>query len=214
MPHVCPQRLLGGPASEPTLSGIRVSLPPNNQFLSCSSPPHTCSHSKPIARKFQNGFLQEAVSTTLRRSCFPPARDSPRRSVADTALTLNAVDNADCLCVAYRHLFPSGRRLPANVVSEGCRPIHPEVQETPPETPFRPLYDKPTYRAQPTARGSAPLVNAAASGGSIPFPDWRSSQTGSRQPDPKSSTSASIRVEGEGVSILRRRRTRGRADEV
>jgi hypothetical protein len=29
----------------------------------------------------------------------------------------------------------------------GSPTIHPEIQETPPETPFRPLYDNPTFTA-------------------------------------------------------------------
>jgi hypothetical protein len=37
-----------------------------------------------------NGFLQEAVSKTLRRSRLPLPRNLIRRSVPDTALTLNA----------------------------------------------------------------------------------------------------------------------------
>jgi hypothetical protein len=90
MPHVCLQHLLGGPASEPNPLRYTDFASSEQSIPSFSSPPHTRSHSKPIARKFQNGFLQEAVSGTLRRSAFPPARDSPRRSVPDTALTLNA----------------------------------------------------------------------------------------------------------------------------
>ena len=94
MPHVCLQRLLGGPASEPNPLRYTDFASSEQSIPSFSSTPPTRSHSKPIARKFQNGFLQEAVSKTLRRSAFPPARDSPRRSVPDTALTLNALSNA------------------------------------------------------------------------------------------------------------------------
>jgi hypothetical protein len=89
MPHVCLQHLLGGPASEPNPLRYTDFASSEQSIPSFSSPPHTRSHSKPIARKFQNRFLQEAVSKTLRRSAFPPARDSPRRSVPDTALTLS-----------------------------------------------------------------------------------------------------------------------------
>src|SRR5580704_9378362 len=88
MPHVCLQRLLGGPASEPNPLRYTDFASSEQSIPSFSSTPPTRSHSKPIARKFQNGFLQEAVSKTLRRSAFPPARDSPRRGVPDTALTL------------------------------------------------------------------------------------------------------------------------------
>ena len=102
MPHVCLQHLLGGPTSEPNPLRYTDFASSEQSIPSFSSPPPTRSHSKPIARKFQNGFLQEAVSKTLRRSAFPPARASPRRSVPDTALTLNAVDNTDCRCTDRR----------------------------------------------------------------------------------------------------------------
>src|SRR5580704_8461018 len=90
MPHVCLQRLLDGQASEPNPLRYTDFASSEQSIPSFSSPPPTRGHSKPIARKSQNGFLQEAVSKTLRRSAFPPARDSPRRSVPDTALSLNA----------------------------------------------------------------------------------------------------------------------------
>ena len=52
-------------------------------------------HSKPIARPCQNGFLQVAVSKTLRPSRLQRSRDFLRRSVPDTALRLygNEIDS-------------------------------------------------------------------------------------------------------------------------
>ena len=51
---------------------------------------HTPRHSKPIARPFHNGFLQVAISKTLRRSTLGVPRKLRRRSVPDTALRLHA----------------------------------------------------------------------------------------------------------------------------
>src|SRR4029077_4436558 len=49
---------------------------------------HYFRNSKYIARRFHNGFLQVAVSKTLRRSGVERSTKYPRRIVSDTALRL------------------------------------------------------------------------------------------------------------------------------
>ena len=58
--------------------------------------PHSTGDSKPIARPFQNGFLQVAVSKTLRPPAFPAPESFICRSVSDTALGLDGTRPTRC----------------------------------------------------------------------------------------------------------------------
>jgi len=87
-PQVCPRRpphgleTLESPFTGTTSEDYGPSIPLLSSFFRLHR------HSKPIARPCQNGFLQVAVSKTLRRSRFQRSRGSPRRSIPDTALRL------------------------------------------------------------------------------------------------------------------------------
>jgi len=72
-------------------------LPARSQY-SFRSFFHPHCHSKPIARPFQNGFLQVAVSKTLRPPAFPTPEPSICRSVSDTALRLHGSNVSERVC--------------------------------------------------------------------------------------------------------------------
>src|ERR1035438_6673159 len=63
------------------------------QISQSPSSDHQSKHPNPIAAACQNGFLQAAVSKTLRRSAVPCSRTRYRRSVSDTALVLTIPDS-------------------------------------------------------------------------------------------------------------------------
>jgi hypothetical protein len=88
---------------------LRGSLAIENPFAHTDSPPcgqsilvsfrfpHLPGNSKPIAPPFQNGFLQVAVSKTLRHPAFRAPESFICRSASDTALGLPGPNPANFL---------------------------------------------------------------------------------------------------------------------
>jgi hypothetical protein len=82
-----PRRLSGA------ISRTLIPPPSGSSILASFSFPQPPGDSKPIARPFQNGFLQVAVSKTLRHPAFRERESFICRSVSGTALGLLAHGN-------------------------------------------------------------------------------------------------------------------------
>ena len=91
-PHVCPRCPPWGCETPEKHVPTTTRNAHRQYFLPIASFLHSFRNSKYIARRFHNGFLQVAVSKTLRRSAVQHSRNSPRRIVPDTVLRLLGLD--------------------------------------------------------------------------------------------------------------------------